>query len=99
MHDQRNPRGEKLRKLDVTPAEEDRFAQSAVLHLLLDVYPVQLSTEELNREMTMDPDDFGERDQIERAVRDLSQAGLLHRQNGFVVPTRAAVRCEQILGD
>lgn len=73
-------------------AEEDRSTQAALLHSLLNAYPAQLSVEEAVREMTLDPDDFAERDGVQRAIRDLSQAGLLCRQGRFVMPTRAAVR-------
>jgi hypothetical protein len=35
--------------------------------------------------------DFGREDAVERAVRELVGAGLLHCQCGFVLPTRAAL--------
>jgi len=43
--------------------------------------------------------DPGERDAVERAVRDLSGAGLLHNRDAFVLPTRAALRFDELLGD
>lgn len=37
--------------------------------------------------------DFGSEDAIERAIRELVGAGLLHCRGGFVLPTRAALYC------
>jgi hypothetical protein len=39
---------------------------------------------------------FAERDAVERALRELEAAGLLHRGD-FVTPTRAALRLSQLL--
>jgi hypothetical protein len=38
-------------------------------------------------------------DAIERAVRDLVGVGLLFRSEGLVLPTRAALRFNEILGE
>lgn len=70
-----------------TSDEEDAEFQSVVLTHLLLAAPAQLTVDELLRELTNDPD---EHDSIVRAVRDLSRAGLLHRHDDFVFPTRAA---------
>jgi hypothetical protein len=43
--------------------------------------------------------DFAQRDAIERAVRDLTGVGLLFRSDGLVLPTRAALRFNEILGE
>lgn len=51
----------------------------------------ELTDEELLRELASDPDDFAERDRLERAVRLLVGVGLLQRDGRFVLPTRAAV--------
>jgi hypothetical protein len=77
------------------PLDEDQ-AEQAVLGLLLDVYPVQLSLEELLREMTDRPDEFGPRDRVNNAVRDLVAAGLVHRHGQFVFATRAAARFDAL---
>ena len=76
---------------------EDEDVESAVLQQLLDLHPAQLTLEELTREFGARCGDFGARDAVERAVRDLAGAGLLHRGDEFVVPTRAALRFSELL--
>lgn len=75
---------------------EDEAVESAVLRQLLDLHPTRLTAEELMREMGSDRDGFGNRDAVERAVRELSAAGLLHDGQEFVAPTRAALRFEEL---
>lgn len=76
---------------------EDEGVESAVLQQLLDLHPTQLTLAELRREMGGERGDFAERDAVERAVRELTAAGLLHEGTEFVVPTRAAIRCSELL--
>ncbi|MDO8213463.1 hypothetical protein [Conexibacter sp. CPCC 206217] len=77
--------------------EDDGQVQALLLAVLLDRYPAPSTTEELVLEFADDPDDFGQRDEVMRAVRDLAKAGLLHRyptvhgHRVFVFPTRAAM--------
>jgi hypothetical protein len=80
------------------PTHEDDLAQRAVLAILLDAHPAWRSTEEIVRELTDRPEEFGERDRIENAIRDLVGAGLLHRHGPFVFTTRAAVRFDELRG-
>jgi hypothetical protein len=80
-----------------TPAADDAATASAVLQLLLDLHPAQVTAAELVREIGGESPGFAERDAIERAVRDLSGAGLLHNQDAFVIPTRAALRFSELL--
>lgn len=75
---------------------EDAAIQLAVLALLLDQHPTQLSLVELVREVAEDSADFAQRDAIARAVRDLLGAGLLHRHGDFAFPTRAAVYFDRL---
>lgn len=75
---------------------EEVIVQSAVLLHVITLHPIQLTEAELVREMTNDPADGGERDRIERAVRDLARVGLLHRHGSFVLPTRAALRSYEL---
>lgn len=77
---------------------KDRSIQVAVFSMLLILYPAQLTLTELIREIAADPGDFGERDGVERAVKDLVGAGLLHRHGPFVVLSRSAVRASELLG-
>ena len=95
MQDQRIARGEKAGRVR-SPAEEDQMVQVALLHLLLEVYPAMLSNDEALREMTLDPKDFGEADELRRAIGELVRAGLLHQHGAFLLPTQAAVRCNRL---
>jgi hypothetical protein len=78
-------------------ASEDAAVESAVLQRVLDFHPVQVTAAELVREVAGPSPDFAERDAIERAIRDLTGAGLLHSRDAFVIPTRAALRFSQLL--
>jgi hypothetical protein len=79
------------------PAAGDAATESAVLQRLLDLHPVLVTTPELVREVGGESPGFAERDAIERAVRDLTGAGLLHSHDGLVLPTRAALRFSELL--
>src|SRR5215211_4557552 len=72
-----------------TTAVQDRD-QAAVLREVLFIYPEVLTLDELARELVFASDSFGQRDRIERAVRDLTGAGLLHQVGPLVLPTRTA---------
>lgn len=82
-----------------TTAAEDERDQRAVLALLIAEHPTQLTVTDLLREMAPDKADFTETDRIERAVRDLGGAGLIHREGDTVRPTRAALRLDQLFSD
>jgi hypothetical protein len=88
-----------------TTTWQDWKFQRAVLVGLIDLHPVQLTVSELIREIAVDPEDFGTRDGIERAVLDLEGMGLLHRhdflnrEESIVVPTRAALHVYALLED
>jgi hypothetical protein len=75
-----------------SPQGEDRQVQWAVLTFLLDEYPDhQLTIPEVSRAMNAGETDFKSEDAVERAIRELVGAALLHCQCGFVLPTRAAL--------
>jgi hypothetical protein len=80
-----------------TTLVEDEDFESAVLRQLLDLHPTRLTVSELNRELVGECGGFAERDALERAIRDLAAAGLLHRGEEFVAPTRAALRFSELL--
>ena len=65
--------------------------EEAVLRHVLTERPTILRLCDLIRELAQDPGDFGQRDGVKRAVRDLIKVGLLHRQGECVLPTPAAV--------
>lgn len=79
------------------PAEDDAAVETAVLQLLLALHPAQVTFAELLRLMSMDEADFDERDTAERAVDELAGVGLVHRNGEVVFPSRAAVRCDELL--
>jgi predicted transcriptional regulator len=79
------------------PAEDDAAMEAAVLRQLLTLHPVQVTLEELHRELGIEPEDFAQRDAVERAVRELVAAGLLHRLEDFAIPSRAALRFEELM--
>ncbi|HXV04628.1 MAG TPA: hypothetical protein VFP23_01835 [Solirubrobacterales bacterium] len=81
-----------------SPAAEDATVESAVLQQLLALHPTLLTIEELMREVAAEPADFAARDAVERAIADLAAAGLVHRNDDFVVPSRAALRFDELLG-
>lgn len=77
----------------VPTLDDDDRAQASVLREVLWMYPEPITLGELTREMTMAAEAFGDRDTIERAVRDLIAGGLLYkRDDDLVIPTRAAAR-------
>jgi hypothetical protein len=80
-------------------AAQELHDQGVVLIHVLSIYPTQIRLLELIRELTDDSGDFAGRDRIERAVRELIRVGLLFRCEGLVLPTRAALRFNQILSD
>jgi hypothetical protein len=82
-----------------TTNAEDKAIESAVLQHALALHPTPITVEELAREMGIGRDSFAERDAVERAVRDLTGSGLLHCGESFVLPTRAALRFDELLGE
>jgi hypothetical protein len=80
-------------------AAQDLHDQGVVLIHVLTIYPAQLRLLELVQEITAGSADFAEGDRVERAVRDLVGVGLLFRGDGLVLPTRAALRFNEILGE
>ncbi len=80
-----------------TTSEEDRACEAAVLHLVLALHPTPLTLADIVRELG--GGDFGQRDAVERAVRDLVGSGLLHRSGALVLPSRAALRFEELSGE
>jgi hypothetical protein len=73
--------------------------ESAVLQFVLALHPAQISFDDLLRELSGGGEDFAQRDAVERAVRDLSGAGLLQRNGPLLAPTRAALRFDELLSD
>jgi len=74
-----------------TPADADRKVEWAVLGYLLDADPDRFTIPEVSRAMNAGETDFGSEDAVERAIRQLVGAGLLHCCGGFILPSRAAL--------
>jgi hypothetical protein len=79
-----------------TKADDDTV-EAAALRQLLELHPARLTAEELVREIGGRAAGFAERDAVERAIRDLEAVGLVHSGDGFVTPTRAALRVSELL--
>jgi hypothetical protein len=77
-------------------AERDAATESAVLQLVLALHPAPVTFAELARELDVGAD-AAAHDALERAVRDLAGAGLLHRRADIVLPTRAALRFDELM--
>lgn len=91
MHDQHSsgcptaaPRGGR----DPQVAYEER--QALVLDDLLSEHPALMTFEEARLARVLDPEDRGETDTFEVAVRGLGWAGLIRRQGSLLVPVRPA---------
>ena len=88
MHNQRKA---------ASPDAEDQRDERAVYVHVVETHPTTLKLSDLIRELS-DPEDFADRDRIERAVRELVKGGLLFRCEGAVLPTRQAVLAYELLG-
>jgi hypothetical protein len=83
---------------NLTNEAEDTRIEAALIQRVLDLHPTRVTSDELVRDLAGEDADFGARDGIERAIRELSGAGLLHRSDdGFVTPPRAAVHFGELL--
>jgi hypothetical protein len=85
---------------NLTNEGDDARLEAVLLKRVLDLHPTRITIDELVRDLTGTDDDFAARDAVERAITELGRAGLLHPvgADGFVTPTRAAVRLGELLG-
>ena len=74
-----------------TPSNEDRKVEWTVLSYLLDAHPKQLTIPAVSSKMNEGKAAFESEDAVERAIRQLVGAGLLHCCGGFVLPTKTAL--------
>jgi hypothetical protein len=91
MHD------DDIRRRDLTTAHEDEIMERSVLTQVLVLHPAQLTILELSLRVEADRQDGGQ-DAVERAVRELSRDGLLTCDCRRIVPSRAAIRFEELVG-
>jgi hypothetical protein len=82
-----------------TIKDDEPQAELVVLEHLVAIHPEKLTLDELIREIEGEEVDFGARDAIHRAVRELSGVGLLHFRGDFLWPTRAALRYSWLQGN
>jgi hypothetical protein len=61
------------------------------LELLLEHHRALLAVDEIVRQIAPDPADFSDRDDVLVAIRELTQAGLVHRLHEFVFASVAAI--------
>lgn len=86
MHD------DDIRRCEQTPEQLDHMFRRTILDEVLDLHPTHLRAGELVLAITAGADEsFEGSDAIERAIRDLTGAGLLHCPGGIVMPTNAAL--------
>ncbi len=78
----------------------DTRLEALLIQRVLDLHPARATIEELVRDLTGTDEGFAARDAVERAVVELARSGLLHpvADDGFVTPTRAAIRLGELLG-
>lgn len=79
-----------------TISEDQRDERAVLLHVVESHPTTTLRLSDLIRDLS-DPEDFAERDRIERAVRELVKGGLLFKSDGAVLPTRSALYAYELL--
>lgn len=82
-----------------TTREEDRVFEATVLQQVLAIHPSPVTLSELVDEIAGKGCDFAQRDAVERATHQLAGCGLLHRSEALVLPSRAAIRFDELMGD
>jgi hypothetical protein len=75
---------------------QEQFEQ-AVLAMVIELHPDHLTSAELICEMTFDPANRSDEEEIRHAIRDLRRSGLLRENGEALVPTRAALRAYAVL--
>jgi hypothetical protein len=84
---------------NLTNEGDDARVESALLQRVLDLHPARMTADELVRDLEGEDADFGARDGVERAIRELTGSGLLRRaDDGLITPTRAALHFGELLG-
>ena len=95
MHDK--PKGAAADDRASTTALDIRDQGVVLIHVLT-LHPAHLRLAELVREVTTGSADFKDGDRFRRAVADLIGVGLLFEGAEMVLPTRAALRFNEIVG-
>lgn len=80
-----------------SPAEEDARTQAVVIGLVLAEHPTLLTFAEVTRALLSEESEpKAEIDSVARAVAELVCYGLLHRNGDHLVPSRAALRLDEL---
>jgi len=79
-------------KPSLTLAEEDERDQKAIVSLVIDEHPKQLTVSELARAMAPEAKDRPIPDWVERGIQELVGWGLLNREGASVRPSRVVLR-------
>jgi hypothetical protein len=83
-------------KPSLTLAEEDERDQKAILSLVIDEHPRQLTLGELARALAPEVADCSVPDWLERGIQELIGWGLLHHAADSVRPSRVALRFQEL---
>lgn len=75
---------------ELTTIDRDKISEAAVLRILLDEYPEQLTLDELLLQANGAQASSNLEDDLKRAICALERAGLVHRQGLVIWPTRPA---------
>ncbi|HEY1848606.1 MAG TPA: hypothetical protein VGG37_05345 [Opitutaceae bacterium] len=73
---------------DRDPQFANEQEQAWILIELLEEYPALMTYEEARIARVRDPQDWGESDAFEIAIKELSAGGLIRRQGDLLVPVR-----------
>jgi hypothetical protein len=90
-----NPTGDGADERASTTALDLRDQGVVLIHVLT-LHPAHLRLAEVVREVTAGSADFEDVDRFQRAVSDLIGVGLLFESAELVLPTRAAIRFNEI---
>jgi hypothetical protein len=82
-----------------SPDPKDKKVERAVLAFLIFRHPKRLTIPKLARLLNKENSDLESDDAVERAVRELVEAGLLECQAGVALPTRAALYFDALESD
>lgn len=75
---------------DISVAEEQAMVEREAMAFVLDEFPARCTKEEISLALNQGKVDFRGDDDVRIAIRELTAAGLLHDEEGFVSPTRPA---------
>lgn len=78
-----------------TMAKDDLVLESVLFRRVIDAHRTHLGEAELVLELGDARADSGGDDAVNRAVHDLTVAGLLHIRDGLITPARAALRSQE----